>query len=85
MSLTPPARPARHSGKQKLALITLVLLVLGTFFLLPSLVPERRLDDAREPCDVGAGGAGTSPELAASAAPPNVSSVRVPASASPGR
>ena len=43
MPVEPAARPARHSGKQNLILLALALLAVGTFVILPSLVPEAEI------------------------------------------
>lgn len=67
MSLTPPARPARDSGKQKLALVVLAVVLLGTVFVLPSLVPEPQLTEsqAEEEMARPSGAAAVKPSTAA--------------------
>lgn len=47
MSPEAPSRPARHSGKQKLTLLALGALAMGTVFLLPRFVSEPWLGAAR--------------------------------------
>lgn len=45
MPIAQPARPARHTGKQKLILLVLALLALASVLVLPALVPEPALEE----------------------------------------